>query len=84
MAGTGAIVLLATPEEIRALVISLQSAVDAAVVVGLHTADREEMLAVLTGVKLKVPQVRQLLELHPMVRTSLHMATPVESRTHME
>ena len=66
------------------MVISLQSAVDAAVVVGLHTADREEMLAVLTGVKLKVPQVRQLLEPHPMVRTSLHMATPVVSRTHME
>jgi hypothetical protein len=58
--------------------------VELAVVVGLHTADREEMLAALTGVKLKVSPIRQLQELHPMVRTSLHMATPAVSRTHME
>ena len=62
----------------------LLSAVALVAVVGLHMADRGEMLEALTGVNPKVSQVRQLLEPHPMVRTSLHMATPVVSRTHME
>jgi hypothetical protein len=84
LAGTEVVVDLATPEEIRPLAISLLSAVDLVAVVGLHTADQEEMLAVLTGVNLKVSQVRQLLELHLMVRTSLPTATPVESHIPME
>jgi hypothetical protein len=47
-------------------------------------ADQEEMLVGLTGVKLKVSRIRQLQELHLMVRTSLHMETPGVSHTHME
>jgi hypothetical protein len=47
-------------------------------------ADQEEMLVGLTGVKLKVSRIRQLLELHLMVRTSLHMETLGVSHTHME
>ena len=84
MAGTEVIVLLATPEEIRPLAPSLLSAVDLVAVVGLHTADQEEMLAALTGVNLKVSQIRQHQEPHLTVRTSLHTATPVESHIPME
>jgi hypothetical protein len=58
--------------------------VELAEVVGRHTADQVEMLVGLTGAKLKVSQISQLQELHPMVRTSLHMETPAVSRTHME
>ena len=47
-------------------------------------ADQEEMLVGLTGVKLKVSRIRQLQELHLMVRTSLPTATPVESHIPME
>jgi hypothetical protein len=47
-------------------------------------ADQVEMLVGLTGVKLKVSQIRQLQELHLMVQTSLHMETPVVSHIHME
>lgn len=84
MAGTGAIVDLATPEEIRPLALSLLSAVDLVAVVGLHMAGQAEMLAALTGVNLKVSQIRQHQEPHLMVRTSLHTATPVESHIPME
>ena len=84
MAGTGAIVDLATPEEIRPLALSLLSAVDLVAVVGLHMAGQAEMLVALTGVKYKVSPVKQLQEPHLMVRTSLHTATPVGSRIHTE
>jgi hypothetical protein len=66
------------------LALSLLWVVELAVVVGLHTADREEMLVGLTGVKHKVSPISQLLELPLMVQTSLHMATLAVSRTHME
>ena len=52
--------------------------------VGLLMADQEEMLVGLTGVKLKVSQIRQLQELHLTVQTSLHMEMPGASHTHME
>jgi hypothetical protein len=75
---------VATPEEIRLLAHLLLSEVALVAVVGRHTADQVEMLVGLTGAKLKVSQISQLQELHPMVRTSLHMETPAVSRTHME
>ena len=82
--GTGVIVLPETREEIRPLAHLLLSAVALVAVVGLHMADRGEMLEALTGVNPKVSQVRQLLEPHLIVRTSLHTAMPVESRIPME
>ena len=62
----------------------LLSAVALVAVVVLQMADRGEMLEALTGVNPKVSQVRQLLEPHLIVRTSLHTAMPVESRIPME